>query len=118
MQMKEFIGLLVLASVIAAPAFAADMPVPALAYKTPATPPPPAVFSWIDWYVGGEAGYGWGSSPNPNITTDLFDSRGFAGVVSPAGGNVFPGLSPNGFISGQISYDWQANPQIAGRSHY
>jgi hypothetical protein len=59
LQMKGFIGLLVLASVIAAPAFAADMPVPALPNKAALPPPPPLVFSWIDWYMGNNAGYGW-----------------------------------------------------------
>jgi outer membrane immunogenic protein len=106
--MRRFVGVLVLASAIAAPAFAADLPIPAPVYKAP--PPPPPVFSWTGWYIGGNAGYGWGSSTNPNIATDPFDSLGFAGVVSPAGGNVFPGLSPSGFIGGgQSGYDWQVN---------
>jgi outer membrane immunogenic protein len=88
------------------------MPVPAPAYKAP-PPPPPPVFSWTGWYIGGNAGYGWGSSTNPNIATDPFDSLFFAGVVSPAGGNVFPGLSPSGFIGGgQIGYDRQVNPNF------
>jgi outer membrane immunogenic protein len=107
--MKKFIGLLVGALAIATPAFAADMPVPPPAYKAP--PPPPPAFSWTGWYIGGNAGYGWGSGTNPNIITDAFDSLGFAGVVTPAGGNVFPSLSPQGFIGGgQIGYDWQVNP--------
>jgi len=116
--MKVFIGLLVLASVIAAPACAADMPVPVLAYKAPPPPPLPSVFSWTGWYMEGNAGYGWGSSTNPNITTDPFDSLDFAGVVGPAGSNVFPWLSPDGFIGSQIGYNWQVNPQMVGRSRY
>jgi outer membrane immunogenic protein len=106
--MKKFIGLLAVTSAIAAPALGADLPVPAPAYKAP--PPPPPAFSWTGWYIGGNAGYGWGASTNPNITTDPLDSLGFAGIVTPAGGNVFPGLSPSGFIGGgQIGYDWQVN---------
>jgi outer membrane immunogenic protein len=108
LQMKKFIGLLGVALAISAPAFAADMPVPAPAYKAP---PPLPVFSWTGWYIGGNAGYGWGSSTNPSIMTDPFDSLGFAGVVTPSGGNVFPSLTPKGFIGGgQIGYDWQVNP--------
>jgi hypothetical protein len=105
--MKEFIGLLVLASFIPAATFAADMPIPA------PQPPPSSLFSWPEWYVGGNAGY-WASSTPPNI----FDSPGFAGVVSPSGGNLFPWLSPNGFIGGPIDYDWQVTPQMGGPSRY
>jgi outer membrane immunogenic protein len=107
--MKKFIGLLGGALAISVRAFAADMPAPAPAYKAP--PPPPPVFSWTGWYIGGNAGYGWGSSSNPSVATDPFDSLGFAGVVTPMGGNMFPSLRPQGFIGGgQIGYDWQANP--------
>jgi outer membrane immunogenic protein len=106
--MKKLLGPLVIASAITAPAFAADLPVAAPVYKAP--PPLPA-FTWTGWYIGGNAGYGWGASTNPNIATDPFDSLGFAGVVTPAGGNVFPGLSPSGFIGGgQIGYNWQVSP--------
>jgi outer membrane immunogenic protein len=114
--MKEFIGLLVLALVIAAPAFAADMPVPALVNRAPLPPPPALVFSWIDWYMGGNAGYGWGSGTNPNIATDPFDSPRFASVGTAKVGNAFLGLLPNGFIGGQIGYDWQINPEMGGQS--
>jgi outer membrane immunogenic protein len=110
LQMKKFIGLLGVALAVFAPAFAADVPVPPPAYKAPPLPPPP-VLSWTGWCIGGNAGYGWGSSTKPTITTDPFDSLGFAGVVTPAGGNVFPSLTPKGFIGGgQIGYEWQVNP--------
>jgi opacity protein-like surface antigen len=107
--MKGLIGL-VLASVIAAPAFAADMPVPAPVYGTP-PPPPPLVFSWIDWYVGANAGF----STALNIPADPFDSPGFGGLLDPPRGNVFAMLSPSGFIGGQVGYDWQVH-QVAGWS--
>jgi outer membrane immunogenic protein len=80
------------------------------AYKAPPLPAPP-VFSWTGWYIRGNAGYGWGSSTNPTITSDPFDCLGFAGVFTPPGGNVFPSLTPKCFIGGgQIGYDWQVNP--------
>jgi outer membrane immunogenic protein len=113
--MKRFIGLLVLASVLAAPAFAADMPLPVLASRAPSLAPAPPVFSWIGWYMGGHAGYFWGSGTNPNVTTYPFNGPGFAAVAHPAGGDVFPGLSSNGFIGGDIGYDWQLDPQTGGR---
>jgi hypothetical protein len=114
--MKEFIGLFELASFIRAAAFAADMPIPAVVYRAP-QPPAPSVFSWIGWYVGGSAGYGRGSRIHLNIATDPSDSPCFAGVASPTG-NGLPWLSPNGFIGGQIGYDWQVNSQMGGRSRY
>jgi hypothetical protein len=114
--MKGFIGLLVLAPVIAVPAFAVDMPISALPEKAPLPPRPPLVSSWMDWYMGGNAGYGWGSGTNLNNATDPFDSPRFAGVGSVNVGNAFPGLLPNGFIGGQIGYDWRINSQMGGQS--
>ena len=110
LHMKRFIGLLVLASVIPATAFAADMPLPALVQRAP-LPPSPSEFSWTGWYMGSNAGYFWGSSTNPNIAIDPINAGGF----SFAGGDVFPGLSPNGVIGGQIGHDWQVNPQMGGQ---
>jgi hypothetical protein len=111
-------GHLVLASVVAAPAFAADMPLPVLAYRTPSPPPAPRFFSWIAWYMGGNAGYFWGSGTNPNVTTYPFNGPGFAVVPDPAGGDVFPGLSSTGSIGGQLGYNWHIDPQTGGRPRY
>jgi outer membrane immunogenic protein len=112
--MKRFIGPLVLALIIAAPALAADMPLPALALRAPSPPPAPPVFSWISWYMGGNAGYFWGSGTNPNITAYPFNGPGFAPVADPAGGDVFPGLSSNGVIGRQVGYDWQLDHAMGG----
>ncbi len=107
--MKKFVGLLVVASAIAGPAFAADLAVKAPVYKAP--PPPTApIFSWTGWYIGGNAGFGWGSSTNPNFAADPADLSGVGTFLASPGGNVFPNLRPKGFIGGgQIGYDWQAN---------
>jgi len=59
------------------------------------------VFSWTGWYIGGNAGYGWGESTSPGISS--------VGLAFAPGS--FPSLSPKGFIGGgQIGYDWQVNP--------
>lgn len=68
----------------AAPAFAADMAQP---YPTKAPPPVAVVpvFSWTGFYLGGNAGYGWGS--------------GQSGISS---------LDPEGFIGGgQVGFNYQ-----------
>ena len=87
-------------------ATAADLPRKAPVY----TPPPPPGFSWTGFYVGGNAGYGWG--------------RANATYVAPGGPNGFPpqdqgpisangsgSLDPIGFVGGaQIGYNWQFAP--------
>lgn len=51
----------------AAPAYAADLPV-APAY-TPATPPPPAIYNWTGFYIGGNVGAGLLSDSISQATT-------------------------------------------------
>jgi outer membrane immunogenic protein len=90
-------------------ASAADLPHKAPVY----TPPPPAVFSWAGFYVGGNAGWGW-----------LHDS-GETFCVNPAGALNGPGCSAqtatgdqirgDGFIGGvQAGYNWQINNWVFG----
>jgi outer membrane immunogenic protein len=69
------------ALVIAAPAYAADMPSRrAPVYKAAPLP----IFNWTGFYAGLHAGYGWGDSS---------------------------GLDPDGgFGGGQIGYNWQFSP--------
>ncbi|MGC1465757.1 MAG: outer membrane protein [Pseudolabrys sp.] len=78
--MKRFIlavgaGLLALA--VASPSSAADLPRPA--YKAPAYVAAP--FSWSGFYVGLNAGYGWGTSnwSAGGVTTGNFDTKGWLG---------------------------------------
>jgi outer membrane immunogenic protein len=69
-------------------AIAADMP-RAPAYKAP----PPAVFNWTGFYVGGTVGYGWGKNSHfntfLNVGSQSFDVDGFVGGVT-------------------LGYNWQA----------
>jgi outer membrane immunogenic protein len=80
--------------------------------KAPATV---AAYNWTGLYVGGNVGYGWGG--NTGSQWDSFaDPPPFpifgAALYFAAGGNVLPGVKPDGIIGGgQIGYDWQISPQ-------
>jgi outer membrane immunogenic protein len=79
---------------LAANAQAADMPVKAPFYKAP----PPPVYSWQGFYIGGHAGYLWSS-------TEVFDD----GVL------VEPHASTNGFVGGLLGgYNWQSGIWVFG----
>jgi outer membrane immunogenic protein len=111
MGMKKVLGLVGATLLFAGPALAADLGTKPPAYKAPALVP---VFSWTGWYIGANAGYGWGSSTSPTLKPDSGDILDFADLAA-AGGNVFPSLSPKGFIGGgQIGYDWQVNNWVLG----
>jgi outer membrane immunogenic protein len=76
---------------MAAPAFAADMPVKAPLSRAP---PPIAVYNWTGCYVGGHIGGGWGRKRwvDPSDFTDVFfftgssdlDSHKVSGVLGGA----------------------------------
>src|SRR5262245_32622239 len=78
-------------------ASAADLPRKAPAY----TPPPPPVYSWTGFYVGGNIGYGWG-----NGDTDFIPLPTAAGFVNLAPTTL--STDPKGVIGGiQVGYNWQ-----------
>jgi outer membrane immunogenic protein len=98
--MRKFLGVIGVASLIAGPAFAADLGTKPI-YKAPVLAP---VFSWTGWYIGGNAGYGWGENTNASVFTDY-------GWDSPPN----PNTKPKGFIGGgQIGYDWQVTNWVFG----
>jgi outer membrane immunogenic protein len=74
----------------------------------PPPPPPPLIFTWTGPYVGGQVGYGWGSSTfdlsgvNPGTrTTALF-------VISDH-------RSPSGVVGGaHVGYLYQINQFVVG----
>jgi outer membrane immunogenic protein len=103
------------ALMFAAPAAqAADM-----ALKAP--PPPAPVCVWCGWYVGVNAGYGWGESTDPQLSVvnpggvggiGRFLTTGIPGFAS---GNLFPNLKPSGALGGiQVGYDQQFNFWVLG----
>jgi outer membrane immunogenic protein len=72
------------AVVLGSVAMAADLP----SEKGPPVyaPPPPPVFSWTGFYIGGQVGYGWGADPSTStgirdrVTTDpITDTSGIVG---------------------------------------
>ena len=82
---------------------AADLPV-----KAPMmAPPPPVIYNWAGFYIGANAGYGWGESSsrvNPLPSPAVFGASPFS--VRP---------SPEGFVGGiQIGYNWQAGSFVYG----
>jgi outer membrane immunogenic protein len=110
---RKLLSLLVVSFAIfgARAASAAD-----LALKAPVLPTAAPAYNWGGWYVGGNIGYGWGASSDPNVS--FVDPGGAIGLASyfPAGGNVTPDLNPNGVIGGgQIGFNWVLNPTwVAG----
>jgi outer membrane immunogenic protein len=91
---NQFLGAAaLLATVVAGPAFAADLAVKAPAYKAP--PPAP---TWTGFYIGANGGYGTG------------DWKGFVTDQNGASVDIFTGQSVDakgGFGGGQIGYNWQ-----------
>ena len=83
--------------------YAADMPYPTKAPDMVAMAP---AFSWTGLYLGGNAGYGWGTTDSDNNA--LFD----AGPDYTLGVGLYPGANQsmdlNGWVAGgQIGYNYQ-----------
>ena len=96
-------------------ASAADLPRKAPAYQ----PPPPPVLSWAGWYVGLNAGWGWGHNDGiENSVVSTFcdptinscNPNSLTNAMSAAVPLKFD-TSPDGFIGGgQIGYNFQMTP--------
>ncbi len=95
---------------LASSAFAADLPARAPIYTK--APPPPALFSWTGFYIGGNVGGKWLSNTSGEVD------------IAPAPGLVPPGVffpfttsgSNNGTFmgGGQVGYNWQTGPVVFG----
>jgi outer membrane immunogenic protein len=97
---KLLLGSAALVAVLAAPAMAADMGV-SPAYKSP----PPVVYNWTGFYIGGNAGYSAGDKTHAATTFD----DGSNNIV-----NSFT-LAPSGWVGGlQAGYNWQIGASLLG----
>ena len=75
---------------------------------------PVSVFSWTGFYVGGNAGYGWGRANDEMTLGGLWpiDGTGDNLSVGPLGNDR---LRPNGFTGGfEAGYNYQAGPWVWG----
>ena len=113
--MKRFLLASAAAAVISTTAGAADLPV-----KYPVKAIPEPGFSWTGFYIGGNAGYGWGGGSDDyyknnciktppsktcthkSITSYSLSGGGGGGLGGGGGGD------PSGFVGGgQIGYNYQ-----------
>ncbi len=81
-------------------AFAADLP-----YRgpPPVYAPPPPIFTWTGFYIGGQVGYAWDRD-----TTDFF-------TADPAAPFFSADTRPNGVIGGaHVGYNLQIAPWLIG----
>jgi outer membrane immunogenic protein len=99
-------------------ASAADLPRTAPVYMSPAP-----IYTWTGFYVGLNAGWGWGNSDGiSNSVTSSFCNTALVGCAPNQASNAavaaVPGsldTNPNGFIGGgQIGYNWQTGAVVWG----
>jgi opacity protein-like surface antigen len=70
-----------------------------------AMPPAAAIFSWSGFYVGVNAGYGWGRDPFAQLDVVNF----------PGPNPVLSGVNSSGFIGGfQAGTNWQTGSMVSG----
>jgi outer membrane immunogenic protein len=94
---KCLVSITALVALLATPALAADL-TPAPIYTKA---PPPPVYSWTGFYVGGNVGYSWGQG------SSTYNDPNFAGFLSTT---ISESQSLDGIIGGgQIGYNWEAN---------
>jgi outer membrane immunogenic protein len=113
---KLLVSSIAVLGLIATPAFAAD-----IAVRAP--PPAPAPVSpWTGWYVGGNAGWGWGNTQEmTNSVVNTFCVTFSGCVPTPVTTNAFVAgvqsfdVKANGFIGGgQVGYNLQNGNAVAG----
>jgi outer membrane immunogenic protein len=93
--------------VLASVAVAADLP----SDKGPPVyaPPPPPAFSWTGFYVGGQVGYGWG-------TSDSAATVFIPAILAPGGFVTFANTTNTSGIlgGGHIGYNYQLSQFVFG----
>lgn len=103
---------------IATAAFAAMAAIPAASAAdlapryTKAPPVMVEVWNWTGFYIGGNAGYSWGSS---NTDVSYYNPVTLAPIVPPAGSILSNSFGMNGGIAGgQAGYNWQNGNWVWG----
>lgn len=102
---RNLLAAAAIGTLLAAPAFAADLAVPHISTKAPPVAVDPG-YNWSGFYAGLNIGYGWGRSA---ATTDFIDGGG-ALLSSSAGTFNLNGVTGGG----QIGYNWQRGMFVAG----
>lgn len=90
------------AVVLAGAAQAADLATKPMVTKAPVAP----AFSWTGFYIGANAGYGWGQTNFSNSFDPLFPAT--LQVQDASFG------TDGGLVGGQIGYNWQINQVVIG----
>jgi len=93
-------------------ASAADLPRKAPAYSPP---PPPLVYNWTGFYIGGNVGYSWSRLSNSLSVTN--GTPGYFAVAAIPGVNASGtgGLDDNSFTGGlQLGYNFQSGQFVYG----
>jgi hypothetical protein len=84
--MRKFLfNSIVFVGLLTGPAMAADLPVKAPIYETPAVAP---VYNWTGFYVGVNGGGSWGRS-NPDV---VYDPSSRLAVATASGSNLTLGV--------------------------
>jgi outer membrane immunogenic protein len=104
-MIRQLVAGIAAAAFCGAPAIAADMPTKGPVYKAD---PAPTGYDWTGFYVGGNAGYGWGDSSYSfsadNGAGQGLLNTGIAGGITPQSGS----FRTTGFIGGgQLGYNRQ-----------
>ncbi len=119
MIVRQFVLALGVVSVTSAGAIAADLPVRAPPPMVPYAPP----LVWDGFYIGLNAGWGWGDTGGvSNTVVSTFCNTALVGCApnqaSNAAAAAVPAnldINPNGFIGGgQIGYNFQAGALVYG----
>ena len=102
------IGIAAYAALIGCPALAADM-----AVKAPPPAPPPQ-YNWTGFYIGGTAGWAWGSfdPTSSTATVPVGEINTDVPAINAAG---VQRIKPSGFIGGfEAGYNWQPSNLLFG----
>jgi outer membrane immunogenic protein len=109
MRIRVLAGISLAALIVATPALAADIATRPI-YKAPVLVP--VAYNWTGFYVGINAGYGFGGGSD--VLTAGQDPATAAAIASGARPSTVS-LDRSGFLGGgQIGYNWQFGSMVAG----